>query len=109
MAPKSIPQDVRQQVEQAVARFNDEHFTDGDVRYVARFKGLYLYLDRCDFGNTGAICRLKYTGDCQDWEFAIFKYSSERYDPDEWFFPGSEAVDGTIEGSMLAGLEAYPP
>jgi hypothetical protein len=32
----------------------------------------------------------------------------ERYDPDEWFFPGSEFVDGTLQGAMKAGLEAYP-
>jgi len=42
------------------------------------------------------------------WEFAIFKWSSERYDPEEWMFPGSEWVDGTIEGAMKAGLQAYP-
>jgi hypothetical protein len=41
------------------------------------------------------------------WEFAIFKYSAETYDPGEWFFPGSQHVDGTIEGAMKAGLEAY--
>ena len=44
----------------------------------------------------------------KDWEFAIFKWSSEEYDSDEWFFPGSQFVDGTIEGAMKAGLEAYP-
>jgi hypothetical protein len=43
-----------------------------------------------------------------NWEFAIFKWSTERYDPDEWFFPGSEYVDGTVEGAMMAGLHAYP-
>ena len=42
------------------------------------------------------------------WEFAIYKHSSERYDPDEWFFPGAGNVDGTVEGAMEAGLEAYP-
>jgi hypothetical protein len=41
------------------------------------------------------------------WEFAIFKYSDERYDPDEWMFPGGEELDGTIEGAMRAGLKAY--
>jgi hypothetical protein len=41
----------------------------------------------------------------QHWEFAIYKYSDERYDPDECFFPGAEEVDGAIEG---AGLKAYP-
>jgi hypothetical protein len=42
------------------------------------------------------------------WEFAIYKYSDERYDPDEWMFPGAGDVDGTIEGAMKAVLEAYP-
>ncbi len=32
-----------------------------------------------------------------------------RYDPDEWMFPGSGYLDGTVEGAMKAGLEAYPP
>ena len=54
------------------------------------------------------ICRLTYTGDMEDWEFAIFKYSSERYDPDEWMFPGSGELDGSVEGAMRAGLAAYP-
>ena len=44
----------------------------------------------------------------QKWSFAIYKYSDEQYDEEEWFFPGSEHVDGTIEGAMKAGLEAYP-
>jgi hypothetical protein len=42
------------------------------------------------------------------WEFAIYKYSDERYDPEEWMFPGAGYVDGTIKGAMKAGLEAYP-
>lgn len=43
-----------------------------------------------------------------NWEFAIYKYSKDRYDPDEWMFPGSGHVDGTVEGAMKAGIEAYP-
>jgi hypothetical protein len=42
------------------------------------------------------------------WDFAIFKWSMETYAPNEWMFPGSELVDGTVEGAMRAGLEAYP-
>ena len=44
-----------------------------------------------------------------NWEFAIYKYSDSRYDPEEWMFPGMGEVDGTIEGAMRAGLLAYPP
>ena len=68
----------------------------------------HKFLDRYDYGNPGPICRLTYTGKMNKWEFAIFKWSSETYDPDEFFFPGAELVDGTIVGAMLAGLEAYP-
>ena len=44
-----------------------------------------------------------------DWDFAIYKYSTEKYDLDECMFPGDQFVDGTIEGAMKAGLQAYPP
>jgi hypothetical protein len=44
----------------------------------------------------------------KNWVFAIFKWSREQYDLDEWFFPGVQHVDGTIEGAMKAGMEAYP-
>jgi hypothetical protein len=43
------------------------------------------------------------------WKFAIYKYSKNNYDPHEWMFPGYDRVDGTIEGAMYAGLEAYEP
>jgi len=105
----SIPEEVRKDVEAIVERFNRENSARDDCCYLARFRGKHCYLDRADYGQLGSICRLTYTGKMDDWEFAIFRWSSERYDPDEWFFPGSELVDGTVEGAMRAGLEAYPP
>ena len=107
MGKEGIPDEIKAQVNEIVARFN-EGSGDPTCFYAARFRGSYLYLDRSDFGQIGPICRLKYTGDMNNWEFAIYKYSSGRYDPDEWFFPGDEYVDGTVEGAMMAGLEAYP-
>ena len=65
--------------------------------------------DRSDYGEVGHIGRLTYTGALDRWEFAIYRYSDERYDPDEWLFPGAEELDGTIEGTMRAGMAAYPP
>lgn len=44
-----------------------------------------------------------------NWTFAIFKYSSNYYSETEWFFPGSNLVDGIVEGAMSAGMEAYQP
>ncbi len=68
---KGIPGEVQRHAEEVVARFNSEHFDDAEARYIARFKGPYLYLDRADFGSSGRICRLKYSGEFEDWEFAI--------------------------------------
>ncbi len=108
MARKMIPDEVRRRVEDVVEEFNRKHLLHEEVRYVPRFRGSFLYLDREVSGRLEPICRLKYTGNFQKWEFAIFKYSSETYDPDEWMFPGSECVNGTIEGAIRAGQRAYP-
>ncbi|SRR6266511_768532 len=108
MPKKGIPDEVKQRADAIVAGFNKTVIKNPNSAYVTRYKGNYLYLDRYDYGRRGSICRLTYTGDFRKWEFAIFKYSSETYDPTEWFFPGSEYVDGTIEGAMKAGLAAYP-
>jgi len=103
-----IPEDVKRDVEAIVERFNRKNSRRDDCYYEAQFSGKHCHLYRSDYGRLGPICRLAYTGKMDDWKFAIFKWSSEKYDPDEWFFPGSELVNGTVEGAMRAGLEAYP-
>lgn len=108
MRTKAIPDDVREKVEEIVERFNKKMFRRGDCYYQARLRGKNLYLDRCDYDRVGPICRLTYTGKMDDWKFAIFKWSTETYDSDEWMFPGSGEVNGTVEGAMKAGLQAYP-
>ena len=108
MKAKGISDDVKQKAEDIIEEFNQKTFSESDCFYQARFKGKYLYLDRSDYGNLSPICRLTYKGSMNRWEFAIFKWSSEKYDPEEWFFPGSEHVNGSIEGAMKSGLEAYP-
>jgi hypothetical protein len=105
---QAIPDDVKKQVEAIVDAFNTRVLRDPHRYYRPRYLGLYLYLDRVDYGIPNFICRLTYTGQMGNWEFAIYKYSDERYDPDEWMFPGAGHLDGTIEGAMKAGLEAYP-
>ena len=107
MKQKTIPDDVKEEVLKIIEEFNKESGRD-DCYYQARFRGKHLYLDRCDYGNLGPVCRLTYTGKKDDWQFAIFKWSTETYDAHEWMFPGSGEVDGTVEGAMKAGLQAYP-
>jgi len=107
--PKNvIPAQIKLQLETIIQNFNQQTFTDHQRYYLTRYKGAYLYLDRYEHGRVIQICRLKYIGSLTNWDFAIFKYSSETYDTNEWFFPGSNLIDGTIEGAMKAGLHAYP-
>jgi hypothetical protein len=105
---RGIPDEVKAHVAAIVQHFNTTIIRNPHCVYVPRYKGKYLYLDRQDYGRLSPICRLEYTGKMKDWSFAIYKYSDERYDEEEWFFPGAGHVDGTLEGAMKAGLEAYP-
>ena len=107
MRSKGIPESVNEEVEKTVERFNEESIGAPDRHYSVRYRGNYLYLDRVEYGKAGPIYRLKLNGSMDNWDFAIYKYSTESYDPDEWFFPGSESVDSTVEGAMKAGLKAY--
>jgi hypothetical protein len=75
--------------------------------YSARFMGKYLYLDRTDRYKPLPICRLTWTGDMNNWECAIYRYSSGKYDSEEWAFPGEEFIDGTVMGAMKAGMAAF--
>ena len=108
MSKQTVPEPIKKQADEIVKGFNKRILRDPNRYYTIRYKWSYLYLDRYEYGTVSQICRLKYTGSMDKWEFAIFKYSDERYDADEWFFPGAGSVDGTIEGAMKAGLEAYP-
>jgi len=103
-----ITDEVKKEVVKIIDRFNKEVLDNSPCNYYPRFKHDHLYIDRGDYGHSPApICSLKYTGKMDKWKFAIFKYSIMYYDPDEFFFPGIQHVDGTIEGALKAGMEAY--
>ncbi len=130
MAKAAIPAEIQQQVNQAVERYNSAN----RANYQVSFRGKFCYLSRTDNRNSEAnamlmaakmlglpvdifkqaptvetkIGRLEWTGDIGKWNFAVFKYSRETYDADEWMFPGRELLDGTIEGAMKAGHKIYP-
>ena len=116
----AIPLEIQAEAQKIVDDFNRKKFKKvipilsailggrTNYGYAARFKGKFLYLDRIERGKPSPICRLTWTGAMDKWDFAIYKYSDNRYDPDEWFFTGAEKVDGTITGAMEAGMAAYP-
>ena len=108
MARATIPAHIKQWADGVITDFNDRVIRDPHRAYHARDRGRHLYLDRVAGGVPHRIARLEYTGNTDHWGFAIFKYSDERYDAEEWFFPGSGYVDGTLEGALHAGLAAYP-
>jgi hypothetical protein len=109
MANAVITKELQQEVGYIIDAFNKKTFKGStDVMYIPKFKGNFLYLGRKEYELFSPVARLEYTGDIKKWKFAIFKWSRETYDPDEWMFPGREHVNGTIEGAMKAGLAAYP-
>ena len=99
-----IQNNLKSKIEIEINNFNTEH----DCKYEARYTSKYLYFDRDDgFEKLSPICRLEFTGDIKNWEFAIYKYSNQSYDSEECLFPGEQYVNGTISGAMKAGLRAY--
>ena len=117
---QAIPPEIQAEVLKVVDDFNRKTFTKaqnpimkalfGNAKpgFTARFKGKFLYLDRTDGGRASEICRLTWNGSMNNWDFAIYRHSRNFYDPDEWMFPGAEHVNGTVEGALKAGIEAYP-
>lgn len=60
----------------------------------------YVYLDDAQ---GGPLCRLRYTGNPDDWTLQMFKWSTERYDTrNEFGFTG-----GTLDDCMQAMLSGY--
>jgi hypothetical protein len=116
----TIPTEIQEEVLKIVEEFNRKTFTGeqnpilkalfGKTKrgFAARFKGKFLYLDRTDRGRPTEICRLTWNGRMDNWGFAIYRHSRNFYDPDEWMFPGAGYINGTVEGAMKAGMEAYP-
>jgi len=110
MAKTKIPTDIQEKVNKIIDEFNASEFKkQPDFMYYPMYRSDCLYIYRKEGEKDGPICRLKYTGNFTDWDFAIYKYSREKYDPEEFWFPGFQHINGTIEGALKAGIEAYPP
>lgn len=110
MAKAKISTDLQEKANGIIDNFNKTAFENNpDYMYYPMYRSDCLYIYRKEGEKDGPICRLKYTGNFTDWNFAIYKYSRDKYDPEEFCFPGVQHINGTIEGALKAGLEAYPP
>lgn len=127
---KRIPKAIQAEVLEIVEAYNKKHKKTFQITFRAQYA--YLAKTERDMGSKlmtmlaekvgisadmmppmqhrkteTKLGRLKWTGDINKWEFAVFRYSREFYDPDEWMFPGAGEIDGTIEGALRAGEEIY--
>jgi hypothetical protein len=110
MAKTKIPEEIKEKAKKIIADFNSKEYKGkSGIEYYAIFKGDHIYLNRKEGRKDSPIARLKYNGRFDNWGFAIFKWSTERYDPDVFYFPGQQHLNGTIQGALKAGNEAYPP
>ena len=88
-----IPPAVQERVRTRVLLYADQKGYNRD-QFVIRFRGPYCYLDyRETSASTQAaqdptesesmthLCRLRYSGHPDSWEFAFFAYSSMKYEP----------------------------
>ena len=79
-------------------------------RYLSDARGKFIYLARMNPGDkfyTG-LGRLTYEGDTENMKFVLRNSSTRKYDPKLQSFPGSQYLDGTIEGALKALTTAYP-
>ena len=92
-----------------VNEFSEKYLSRFDCRYLADARGKFIFLYRQRFdGTLERIGRLTYKGDKENMDFAFFNRKKQKNDPD--CLPSKKRhLDGTIEGAMKAGLEAYPP
>jgi len=102
MAKKMISDEIREVIIKDVENFNKNELSQYQS-FKAEIKGKFIYLKL----NGEPRCRLEYNGDLYNLNFAVYKYSSSHYDSEEYFFPGSNYVDGTIQGALKASLEIY--
>jgi hypothetical protein len=106
MAKQVISNEIKEEAISIIEQFNALNYKKKDVYFFSEFRGKFLYLFRHEYGSISPIIRLCFTGDMNDWEAAIYKWSREKYDPEDIWFPGSQYLNGTILGALKAGMEA---
>lgn len=77
-------------------------------RIYADCRGKFVYIRRgMPDGTWHNLARMIYDGDANNMPFALFRWTTEKYDA-KAVFPGAQYLDGTIEGAIKAILAVYP-
>ena len=130
--PSKIPVEIQEEVLRIVENYNKEN----ETRYIATFRGKFCYISRIDERQIAQqmtaylklmglpesllqhlplhterelethIGRLTWTGNMNSWDFAVYRYSKEAYDPNEWHF--AVGTSTSVLGVLKAGYEIYP-
>jgi len=95
MTKATIPEDILRNMSKIADTLTKKHRRNLSIRT----RGRFMYVDE----DGRSLCRLKYIGKKDDWDFAIFKWSTERYSEDDFLFPSSGSAKALIE----TALEAY--
>jgi hypothetical protein len=102
---KRIPETVQRRTAQRIQRYAAQHFAGHYTKLAIRFRGQFCYIDAYtepdppgpnwppkDWPETRAqylerlrhtpthLCRLRFFGDEERWDFAFYTYSHERYE-----------------------------
>ncbi len=106
-----IPQEIQIKIIKIIDEFNNEELDliNEFYKYIAEFKGKYIYLTIKKYDSILPAGRLSFSGEINNLDFAIYKYSSEKYDVNEMMFPGFHFINGTVKGALYACNTAYPP
>jgi hypothetical protein len=86
-----IPEQVRQYVFEQLATFEEQPLE-------VTFHGRFCYVSHAD----QPLCHLAYRGETDDWDFAIYRYSRDTYDPNVLFMPTHDTVRGCVSVAMHA-------
>ena len=101
---KSIPPAVRQRTEQRILAYAAKHRAGEFTRIEVRFRGALCYIDAYEEPSIGEafhhpagetreqwlerlrntprhLCRIRYFGDENRWNFAFYTYAHEKYEP----------------------------
>jgi len=89
-----------EEIQEEIAAFKKEVHGEKKVEQLEKILQLQL---KNSMRRPSKLCRIRYTGDEEAWEFQIYKYSDNWYDT-EWEFPFS---GGSVEECFDAAASLY--